>query len=201
MFRSPAIFWKRFAAWGLDALPFAALLIVVFPPFPVYDTTIVDVYNTIPHQYSETFSEYIQSIVQRLWFIFVLYSLYHIVLEATLSTTLGKFAVGIKVIYPNDTPTFLIAIMRYLSCILSWVCLNIGHAFILRHPQQKSLHDLITQTSVVESDESLGTTYLSEQDHFVWSVVGCCSAFIVLLAGCLTPIWLVLQTVKAIGYL
>lgn len=128
---SPASFYDRAAAWGLDFWPWM---------LPVW---------ALGHSLPAWLLTYVACMVG--------YALLSSFLESHYSTTLGKHLVGLrveKVVGPTPTrQTWPEALLRHVSAGLSWLTLNLGHVLVLFRQDRKALHDLITQTQVVQDVE------------------------------------------------
>lgn len=164
-----ASLYQRTAAWALDAFLFQVAFALMLPLPPSINELINHPQNT---------QHYVGQIAVVGLFVFVLYTAYHIVLEKHFSTTLGKFAVGIEVLYPSLTWSAVIG--RFGACVLSWATLNLGH--VMGYPNKPTLHDRLTATQVVASSDSFGgTPALSSFTHRVFEIVGL--GWVVLLSG------------------
>lgn len=160
---SPATFYQRTAAWALDALLFQVAFVVLLPSSP-------DFTQPLTSQTIEQAQNYLGSIFTLGLIIFALYSLYHLWMEKTFSTTLGKFAVGLEVVYPQLT--WKNVIQRFLGCVLSWLVFNIGHLMIFKN--SVALHDKLSHTQVVYSPHAsfANTAALSSRAHQIALVCG-----------------------------
>lgn len=144
---TPATFYQRTAAWALDALPFQIAFVALLPRAPNL--------NEISPLTIEQIQHYLYGVFGVGLFVFVLYTIYHLAMEKFFSTTLGKFAVGLEVVYPSLTWSNVVC--RFLGCIVSWVALNIGHIMIFQ--KSFALHDQLTHTQVVYAPHaSFGNT-------------------------------------------
>lgn len=151
------------AAWALDAMLFQIAFVLLLPSSPDFSQSLLP-------QTVEQARNYLSSVFTLGLVIFALYSLYHLLMEKTFSTTLGKFAVGLEVVYPQLT--WKNVIQRFLGCVLSWLAFNIGHLMILKN--SVALHDQLSHTHVVYSPYAsfANTTALSSRAHKVAVVCG-----------------------------
>lgn len=162
-FTSPATFYQRTAAWALDALLFQIAFVVLLPSSP-------DFSQSLTPQTVEQARNYLGAVFTLGLIIFALYSVYHLWMEKNFSTTLGKFAVGLEVVYPQLT--WRNVIQRFLGCVLSWLAFNIGHLMILKN--SAALHDKLSHTQVVYSPHTsfANTAALSSRVHQIALVCG-----------------------------
>lgn len=83
-------------------------------------------------------------------FSFIAPMIYEIYLIRTKGATLGKMAMGIKVISTNNQQISLgQSIGRYFAKMLSGIILCIGYLMVLFNDEKKALHDGICETRVV----------------------------------------------------
>lgn len=160
---SPATFYQRMAAWALDALLFQVAFVILLPSPP-------DFSQSLTPQTLQDAQNYLASLCTLGVIIFALYGLYHVLMEKTFSTTLGKFAVGLEVVYPQLTWKHVV--QRFLGCVLSWLAFNIGHLMILKN--SVALHDQLTHTRVVYSPSAsfANTAALSSRSQQIALVCG-----------------------------
>ena len=138
----PARFWPRAAAFVLDrALLWAALLAVRVPLF-------------IASLRSDTLSRDV--LFRFSWgdiLVWVLITAYFVILTACTGATLGKKAMGLRVVTrEGERPAFLTVLWRetfarYLSGILC-----IGYLLCAADPESGTLHDRICDTRVVYAE-------------------------------------------------
>lgn len=94
-------------------------------------------------------------------------AVYHIGFWAATGQTLGKMAVGLRVVTENgEKPTVGVATVRYVSYILSGIILYIGFAMAAFDDQKRALHDRIAKTFVVPANTTIPTgqplTFIAE---------------------------------------
>lgn len=78
---------------------------------------------------------------------------YYGIMHSQKGATLGKMAVGLRVVEQNGLyPSFARASGRYFATILSSCLCLIGYIWAGFHPQKRALHDLIAGTWVVRKD-------------------------------------------------
>lgn len=131
----PAGFWPRLAAWLIDAVILATLLVILiafWPGFTEYFT-------------SDDFGHPVDLLI------FVLYALYFTLGVAIWSTTIGKRLLGMYVLRPDGARVgFGRALARYFAGILSFLILFIGYLMVGLRSDKRGLHDLICDTVVVQ---------------------------------------------------
>lgn len=169
----PATFWQRVSAWSLDTIPFQLALAVLLPASPSLDNlSLVDVSSPA---FTLLFQTYLHQLIVLNTAVFCVYAIYHIAMETLCGTTLGKYAVGLRVCSATDQPLGLARVLfRFGGCVLSWCTLNIGHLLIKWRKDHKSLHDLLTSTKVVSDPLVMigNMPPLSVRWHRVWFVLG-----------------------------
>ena len=81
---------------------------------------------------------------------FLLPALYYILMNGKYGATLGKKAVGIKIVMSDGEPiTYGRAIGRYFAYILSGIILYIGYIMAAFDEEKRALHDHICDTRVI----------------------------------------------------
>ncbi len=88
---------------------------------------------------------------------FVAWAFYHIAFEAVYATTPGKYLFGLSTRLDPDKNAWLSASLRHCHASISWLTLNIGHCLALSRADQKTLHDLTSNTGVIDNDAGLGS--------------------------------------------
>ena len=82
----------------------------------------------------------------------ILPALYMILMHGKFGATLGKKAVGIKVVMPDGTPiSYGRAAGRYFGYILSGLLMNIGYLIAAFDDEKRALHDHICTTRVIKT--------------------------------------------------
>jgi uncharacterized RDD family membrane protein YckC len=77
-------------------------------------------------------------------------AVYEIVMTGTRGATLGKMAVGIKVVRADGSPISMgLATGRYFATFVSAITLSIGYIRAGFDDQKRSLHDRICETRVI----------------------------------------------------
>lgn len=160
---TPATFYQRTAAWALDAFLFQIAFIVFIPKAP-------DFSQPLTLLTMEQAQHYLVGVLTTGLLIFLVYCAYHVLMEKTFSTTLGKFAVGLEVVYHQLT--WKNVVQRFLGCVLSWLAFNIGHLMILK--KSTALHDQLSNTKVVYAPHSFfgNTPALSPLVHKIALIFG-----------------------------
>lgn len=128
-------FWPRLGAYLLDQLVLSAISFAVFGSL-----------LQMPPAISETFVIHWPRFLAEM----ALLSAYSIWLTAQFGATIGKMAVGVRVVRMNGSPVgFGLAALRFLATFLSSITLCIGYLMIGFRPDHRSLHDLVVGTQVV----------------------------------------------------
>ncbi|MCL4303382.1 MAG: RDD family protein [Anaerolineae bacterium] len=108
---------------------------------------------------------------------FLLGAIYYIGFWATTGQTLGKMALGIKVIGVDGTPvSWGTAAMRYLGYLVSGLVLALGFIWIAFDPRRQGWHDKIASTYVVRKETNFSA---SDNVTFVPSDSGSSAAIII----------------------
>ena len=148
-------FWMRFVAYIIDGIIITFLEFLVVLPLlglvglKVFElSTIQDLENADPEFYVPIIASAITglslSILLITWFYYALLQ------SGTRQATVGKMALGIKVIDINgDRLTFARASLRYFSKILSGLFMMIGYIMAGFTEKKQALHDMIANTYVV----------------------------------------------------
>lgn len=168
---SPAGFWKRYVAYFIDAVILyivVELLSAVFFAFRAqseFDRVMAMIRSLRRSQELGEVPD-LQAMVQTLESVLlpslifsstsyiVLAGVYFSVMESSRhQATLGKRMLGIKVTNANGAPIVLSqSIARFVAASLSWITLNLGHAFAAWTPERRALHDYIAGTRVENAD-------------------------------------------------
>jgi len=135
---SYAGFWKRFAAYLIDAIIFVAVITIIGFIFGMglfFKTGVAGAF---------VFLLYLVS--------FILMWLYYALMESSkLQATVGKMAMGIKVTNMNGGRiSFANATGRFFARWISVIVLYIGFIIIAFTEKKQGLHDIIASTLVVE---------------------------------------------------
>ena len=132
-------FWPRLGAYLLDQIVLYAL------SFLIFDTLIgMTPFATDPNNID--------------WAIFgrrlavetVLALVYYTGLTGQFGATVGKMAIGVRVVRMDGSPVgFGLAALRFLATFLSSITLCIGYFMVAFREDHRALHDLIVGTQVV----------------------------------------------------
>ena len=88
-------------------------------------------------------------------FQYLLPALYEILMVGKFGATLGKMAMGIKVVTPEGQPiSYGRSTGRYFGKMLSGIILGIGYLMAFWDPEKRALHDRICHTRVVSVPRS-----------------------------------------------
>jgi len=83
---------------------------------------------------------------------FCLHALYSIILVTLYGATLGKMAVGLKIVAENGSKISAArATGRYFAEYVSYLTLCIGHLMVIFDDQKRALHDHICSTRVIKN--------------------------------------------------
>lgn len=138
-------FWPRLGAYLLDSAVLAMLFAMICQwkhwPIPVFPEVVN--LDTLRHYLDE------QSLFARTAspYLFLLMVLYDVLLTGTFGATLGKMAVGAKIIGADGSPLrYGRALLRSLAARITFY---VGFLWILARPDKRALHDLLAGTRVV----------------------------------------------------
>jgi len=131
-------FWIRFAAHLIDSI---VTSIVTIPLNMVLQIT-------FPQAISD--KTYVPILVGIYLMMFIIPAVYFIWMNGKYGATLGKMAVGIKIVTPEGLPIhYGLAAGRYLAQIISSLILYIGYIMAGFDEEKRTLHDRICNTRVV----------------------------------------------------
>jgi len=145
-------FWRRFAAYLIDAILFWIVIFVIGGYFGLADVELSGTMGTSTAQYSRQAdaSESAQLIFALA--IIVVSWLYFALLESSAKQgTLGKMALGIKVTdLDGNRISFGRATGRFFAKIISGMILMIGYIMAAFTAKKQALHDIIASTLVIK---------------------------------------------------
>jgi uncharacterized RDD family membrane protein YckC len=145
-------FWRRFAAYLIDAILFWIVIFVIGGYFGLADVELSGTMGTSTAQYSRQAdaSESAQLIFALA--IVVVSWLYFALLESSAKQgTLGKMALGIKVTdLDGNRISFGRATGRFFAKIISGMILMIGYIMAAFTAKKQALHDIIASTLVIK---------------------------------------------------
>lgn len=139
-------FWRRFAAFVIDA---AVLALITFVCMPFRQLGFIRIWN--PDIISDIYNWLIlpRFIFCNLLTLIIVVS-YFVIFWVWRGQTLGKMVMNIKVICPDGSNISIgIAFLRYLGYIVSAVVLFFGFIWIAFDKQKQGFHDKIAGTFVV----------------------------------------------------
>ncbi|MBN2685924.1 MAG: RDD family protein [Pontiellaceae bacterium] len=135
-------FWIRFLAAIIDGI---VLYIVNLPLSFISNYTSTQsqgLYNSAPIIMASFFVGLLSMVIR---------ALYEIIMIKKCGATLGKMAVGIKVVRPDGSPlTWGTAIGRYFAKIVSSMTMGIGYIMVAFDNEKRALHDRMCNTRVVK---------------------------------------------------
>ena len=137
-------FWRRFAAWVVDALivyvPAGSIVLGVLEPALGVEPAADDQIGAM--------------LVHSLAFLFG-YPYYAIMESSAWQGTIGKRALGLKVVNAKSGRIhFGQASLRFFGKIVSGALLGLGYLMIAVTPMKQALHDLVAGTFVLHSNSS-----------------------------------------------
>ncbi|MDD4923589.1 MAG: RDD family protein [Dehalococcoidales bacterium] len=139
-------FWRRFAAFLIDA---AVLSVISSICMPFRQLGYIRLWNP---DIFEAISDWLilpQFILGNILLIVIVIG-YFVIFWAWRGQTLGKMVMNIKVIRPDGSNlTFGLALLRYLGYIISTAVLFFGFIWIAFDKQKQGFHDKIAGTFVV----------------------------------------------------
>lgn len=210
---SPAGFWKRYVAYFVDIVILyiaVEVLSTIYFSFQAHSEmeTLMQIYNSLkagsatgeqPDPYvlmQQLKNVLIPALIFSSLVYFILGGIYFSVMESSRhQATVGKRMLGIKVTNANGEAIKLPqSIGRYCAASLSWITLNLGHAFAAWTPERRALHDYIASTRVENVDPKNPGMPL-----WAWVVVIAHGLFFV--GSCLfmvLMVWLMMQQISAI---
>lgn len=144
----PASFWEREAAWGLEFIPVQIVIVASGMLLPWVWGFLVSVLLLGSY------------IVLNAW------------MESRYGGNIGKYILGLRVeTTEGNLLSFNQALFRQTACGVSWLTMNIGHMMCWARSDQKSLHDLLTQTHVVKKDIDIPSLpYIFPENRKKWMV-------------------------------
>ena len=210
---SPAGFWKRYVAYFIDIVILyiaVEVLSTLYFSFQAHSEmeTLTQIYNSLqagsttgeqPEPYvlmQQLENVLMPALIFSTAVYFILGGIYFSIMESSRhQATIGKRMLGIKVTNAKGEPIKLPqAIGRYCAASLSWITLNLGHAFAAWTPERRALHDYIASTRVENVDPKNPSMPL-----WAWVVVIAHGLFFV--GSCVfmvLMVWLMMQQISAI---
>ncbi len=139
-------FWRRFAAFFIDAVILSLVIRILFPFHDFYFWNIEKAWYFVP---LIAVSNMVSTVVT------VAYSVVFLVWR---SQTPGKMVMNIKVLRGDGSSiTFGYALLRYLGYIVCGLMLGAGFLWIAFDARKQGLHDKIADTVVVKLPEPTRT--------------------------------------------
>lgn len=126
-------FWSRLAAFLLDLLALGFICNLLLGPSP-------------------SINELMTPSVAAKWILLtkLVAMAYYVPLQAWLGATLGKLAIGARVVHADGSPIgWSTSFRRWMAFVLTEVTFYIGSLLIALRPDKKALHDLLADTRVV----------------------------------------------------
>jgi uncharacterized RDD family membrane protein YckC len=137
-------FFLRLTAFTIDVFILSVICMLLF----VLGYYVVASLSTVqPNTFRILQTIFIPNIIS----IFILELAYFTYFHAVTGQTAGKWVCGIKVVSKTGSPLgFKIALLRYFSYILSFLCLNFGFIMIAFDGKKQGLHDKLAGSVVVK---------------------------------------------------
>src|ERR1700722_120512 len=149
---APCGFWGRLAAYLIDCFILAALFQLVWT-----QTGQARLWTTpvLPAVLTETtFQQFLQD--TQAWFnhaapyFYSLYFLYDVLLNGRLGATVGKMAIGARIVLLDGSPIgYWRAALRWLAARVSDLFCFAGYLLIVIRGDKRALHDLLAGTRVI----------------------------------------------------
>jgi uncharacterized RDD family membrane protein YckC len=150
----PAGFWARFAAYVVDHFVLTLIFALFWGPIatwqhwqllpPVWPRVLTD---AAIHQFREQSMVWLYGAAPVYYPIFLCYD---VLLNGTFGATLGKMAVGAKILMIDGSPIgYGTAFLRWVGARLSDFLLGFGYLLIAVRGDKRALHDLLASTRVV----------------------------------------------------
>lgn len=150
----PVGFWARLGAYILDYLVLTVIFTLFWGPIaswkhwellpPVVPQVLNDA--TI-HQFRGQFTTWLNN---ALWVYYPIFLLYDVLLNGAFGATLGKMAIGAKILMIDGSPIgYWTAALRWMAARLSDFILFFGYLLIGVREDKRALHDLLAATKVV----------------------------------------------------
>jgi uncharacterized RDD family membrane protein YckC len=146
----PAGFFARLAAFILDMLVLWFLVFLLWPGIAAFAHITIP---PPPEQFTSTdqLMDYMKLLQPVLLVFEVLRLLYEIVFNGTFGATLGKMAIGARIVRMDGSRIgYGIAAARWLGERLSDFLFFAGYLFIAFRPDKRALHDLLVGTRVIQ---------------------------------------------------
>lgn len=140
--------WPRLGAYLLDRVVLVVLFMMICQwkhwEMPVLPAVLND---QAYHQFMDRYLLFAQQVSP---YLFLLTVLYDVLLNGTFGATLGKMAVGARIIGVDGSPLgYSRALLRSLAARFTEMMLCVGYLWILVRPDRRGLHDLLAGTRVV----------------------------------------------------
>jgi uncharacterized RDD family membrane protein YckC len=155
-------FWRRFAAWFIDAILFYLIFIVltfvfIVPAMPRLDASMYAVDPATGQLVGseaalrDAFSGVFSGVLLAQGVLFLLWAVYNIVLWTLLSGTVGQRALGVLVRRESDGSRLGLgrAALRYLGYLVAWFPFGVGLLWVGLDPRKQGWHDKLAGTLVV----------------------------------------------------
>lgn len=134
-------FWARLGAYLIDIMVVQGIFIAIWgapPSTPVTPSGFPD------------FEAMARDLAPRITYEMLIIIGYNVLLNGQFGATLGKFAVGARIVNTDGSPIgFGKALLRWLAMIVTNITLGIGFLIVAFRRDKRALHDLIAGTKVV----------------------------------------------------
>jgi uncharacterized RDD family membrane protein YckC len=151
---SPVGFWPRLAAYVIDRLFLTMALGILWRPLSAWQ------HWTLPSLPAVLDQQTVQQLIEQLTlstrqmfpFMLALIVLYNMLLNGTFGATIGKMAVGARILRDDGTRlSYGRALLRALAGQLTEVFFYLGYLWVAFRPDRRGMHDFIAGTRVVYS--------------------------------------------------
>jgi uncharacterized RDD family membrane protein YckC len=148
----PCGFWVRLLAYMIDALVMGAILQLVWMevtgarhwavPAPPKEMTAAAL-----QQFMQEGQKWMNPLLP---YFYPIFFLYEVLLNGRYGATLGKMAVGARIVLPDGSPIgYGRAALRWAAARLSDFLFFAGYLLIAMRPDKRALHDLLAGTKVI----------------------------------------------------
>jgi len=149
---APCGFWARLAAYLIDAVILCALFHLVWSqmaqsrqwPLPVWPAAWTDASWQQFMQDCQAWANHAMPVYYPLYF------LYDVLMNGRFGATLGKMAIGARIVLADGSPIgYGRAALRWMAARVSDLFCFAGYLFIVLRPDKRALHDLLAGTRVI----------------------------------------------------
>jgi uncharacterized RDD family membrane protein YckC len=152
----PCGFWARLLAYMIDALVLGVIIQAVWtplaggrhwamPPLPKELT------QAAVQQFMQEWQKWMNAAPPLFYpVVYAIFFLYDVLLNGRYGATLGKMAVGARIVLPDGSPIgYGRAALRWMAARVSDFVFFAGYLLIAIRPDKRALHDLLAGTKVI----------------------------------------------------